>query len=84
MEDCFIKQSALKPRHAKLYWMGLATGEQGAVWPNFTWIDKGNAVYNGDYQHWGALVNASGARIRCCWHSPWEARLLVPPAASPC
>ncbi len=63
VEECFIKQSALKPRHTKLYWMGLATGELGAAWPNFTWIDKGNAVYNGDYQHWGAIVNASGARL---------------------
>ncbi len=25
----------------------------GAKWPNFTWITTDNAIYRGNYQHWG-------------------------------
>ncbi len=60
VEECFLQQSALKPRAHKLYWMGLVTGQLGAVWPNFTWTDKGQAIYVGNYQHWGTYVNTSG------------------------
>jgi hypothetical protein len=92
VEDCFTKQSALKPRHTKLYWMGLSTGELGATWPNFTWIDRGNAIYKGDYQHWGVLVNATGQsaaslprRCKACQVAlGWRAGLQAHALRAPC
>jgi hypothetical protein len=46
----------LLPRFHKFYWMGLASNVNGAIWPNFTWLDHGKAIYMGDYQHWGTLM----------------------------
>ncbi len=53
VERCFLDQGALLANYHKFYWMGLLTGMHRAIWPNFTWIDQENAIYVGDYQHWG-------------------------------
>ena len=53
VEQCFVNSGYLFPTYHKLYWMGLRTGISGAQWPNFTWIDRENVIYMGDYQHWG-------------------------------
>ena len=55
VEGCFADQGSLLPNFHKFYWMGLRTGIMGATWPNFTWIDRDNVVYVGDYQHWGVM-----------------------------
>ncbi len=55
VESCFLNQGSLLPNYHKFYWMGLQTGILGARWPNFTWLDHENAIYVGDYQHWGVL-----------------------------
>ncbi len=46
----------LLPKHHKFYWMGLASNVNGAIWPNFTWLDRGKAIYMGNYQHWGTIM----------------------------
>ena len=53
VEQCFISQGFLLPKFHVLYWMGLISGVPGATWPNFTWIDRTEAIYKGNYQHWG-------------------------------
>jgi hypothetical protein len=53
VENCFIGQGFLLPKYHVLYWMGLVSGMPGAQWPNFTWIDHNDAIYRGNYQHWG-------------------------------
>ena len=61
MEACFIDDGYLLPNFHKFYWMGLATGMNGAKWPNFTWIDHSKAIYVGLYQHWGLYTTRSGS-----------------------
>jgi hypothetical protein len=61
VEQCFISQGTLLPAYHKFYWMGLATGNYGAKWPNFTWIDHNKAIYVGQYQHWGLYSTRAGA-----------------------
>jgi hypothetical protein len=51
--QCFIQQGFLLPKFHVHYWMGLVSGINGAMWPNFTWLDHVEAVYMGNYQHWG-------------------------------
>jgi hypothetical protein len=53
VESCFINQGFLLPKYHVHYWMGLISGVPGALWPNFTWIDRNDAIYKGNYQHWG-------------------------------
>jgi hypothetical protein len=53
VESCFIQQGYMLPSFHKFYWMGLKTGIPGTRWPNFTWIDRENVIYMGNYQHWG-------------------------------
>jgi hypothetical protein len=53
VEQCFISQGFLLPKFHVHYWMGLISGLPGAMWPNFTWIDHNEAIYRGNYQHWG-------------------------------
>jgi hypothetical protein len=53
VEQCFIGQGFLLPKFHVHYWMGLISGLPGASWPNFTWIDHNEAIYRGNYQHWG-------------------------------
>jgi hypothetical protein len=53
VEHCFIQQGFLLPKFHVHYWMGLVSGMPGAQWPNFTWLDHENAIYRGNYQHWG-------------------------------
>jgi hypothetical protein len=38
-----------------------SAGLQGARWPNFTWVDQNQAVYKGNYQHWGSLPPGGGS-----------------------
>ena len=45
VEQCFIQQGFLLPKFHQFYWMGLASGVNGAVWPNFTWIDHVKSIY---------------------------------------
>ena len=53
VENCFISQGFLLPKFHVFYWMGMVSGLPGATWPNFTWIDWNEAIYKGNYQHWG-------------------------------
>jgi hypothetical protein len=53
VEQCFLSQGTLLPNYHRFYWMGLRTGLAGASWPNFTWINHEDAIYVGNYQHWG-------------------------------
>jgi hypothetical protein len=59
----------LLPNYHQFYWMGLESSVNGAIWPNFTWLDKGKAIYMGNYQHWGTLM--PGRRL--------EPNNIVPP-----
>jgi hypothetical protein len=43
--QCFIQQGFLLPKFHQFYWMGLASGVNGAAWPNFTWIDHVKSIY---------------------------------------
>jgi hypothetical protein len=53
VEKCFVDKASLMPNYHTFYWMGLKTGDVFSVWPNFTWIDHTDAIYTGNYQHWG-------------------------------
>jgi hypothetical protein len=56
VERCFQDDGWLLPNYHKFYWMGLASNVNGAIWPNFTWLDHGKAIYQGNYQHWGTIM----------------------------
>jgi hypothetical protein len=72
-EQCFVDKGNLMPAYHTFYWMGLKTGDVFSTWPNFTWIDKSYAIFNGNYQHWGyTRLSGGGATLL-------EPNNLVPP-----
>ena len=70
VEQCFVGKASLMPNYHTFYWMGLKTGDVFSVWPNFTWVDHSDAVYAGNYQHWGTARCAAMAWLwqhSCRW-----------------
>jgi hypothetical protein len=61
VERYFLDMGFLLPGYHRLYWMGLQVPATSSTrWPNFTWVDQNQAIYNLDYQNWGYLLHRSG------------------------
>jgi hypothetical protein len=61
VERYFLDNGFLLPGYHQLYWMGLQVPLALTTrWPNFTWVDQNQAIYNLNYQNWGYLLHRSG------------------------